>query len=362
MTEKICNFVKNQKIMKKLVLYLASFVFAGSLSAQTRLTFMTNAPRNGDVMKYYAFDYINPGEAGPGQIWDFTKIIFTGKEITSNIGIEPSVPLMETAIYNSVTGEDGYDFYNKINENGVELKGYTTKDISLIYTDPITKMKYPFAYGDGYVDFFAGEAQYLITRGITFQGKYQVSADAYGTLRMPDKTIKNVLRVKVVKTAVEYNPCTTIDLTHTLYYWFAEGCRYPVVMLSHKEYQRSYENAPNLETLAYYSMQEAQTSDETALGTMELSAADFAINTYPNPFAEMTSCTYFLQKSMDVHAELFDITGKTIAVILNDQKQEEGIHNFDINGLDLGLVPGVYYIKFTFDKKEVVQKIVKIQS
>lgn len=348
--------------MKKLVLYFALFIFAGSLSAQTRLTFMTNAPRKGDVMKYYAFDFINPGEAGPSQTWDFTKINFTGKEITSNIGIEPSAPLMETAIYNSVTGEDGYDYYNKIDENGVELKGYTTKDISLIYTDPITKMKYPFAYGDSYVDFFAGEAHYQIVRGITFEGKYQVSADAYGTLRMPDKTIKNALRVKVVKTAVEYNPCSTIDLTHTLYYWFADGYRYPLVMMSQKVYQRSYENVPTIETLAYYSPQESRATEEPALATMELAAADFAINTYPNPFAGMTSCTYFLRKSMDVTAELYDITGKTISVLINNQKQEEGVHNLGIDGAELGLVPGVYYIKFTFDKKEVVQKIVKIQS
>ncbi|HOH84959.1 MAG TPA: T9SS type A sorting domain-containing protein [Bacteroidales bacterium] len=348
--------------MKKLFLYLTFFVFAFTVAAQTRLTFMTNAPRNGDAPKYYAFDYVDPGVAGGGQNWDFAKIVFNGKEIISNVGIEPAAPLMDAVNYNSVTGEDGYEYYNKINENGVELKGYTTKDISLIYTDPITKMKYPFAYGDSYVDFFAGEAHYLIVRGITFEGKYQVSADAYGTLRMPDKTIKNALRVKVVKTAVEYNPCSTIDLTHTLYYWFADGYRYPLVMMSHKEYQRSYEKVPNIETLAYYSPQEAQTAEENALGTMEYTAADFALNTYPNPFAGMTSCTYFLRKSMDVTAELYDITGKTIAVMVNNQKQEEGVHSLDIDGAELGLVPGVYYIKFTFDKKEVVQKIVKIQS
>jgi len=333
-------------------------VISGSI-AQTHLTYKNNALRDGDVVKSYEFAYTDPGSAGTDKIWDFSKIAFTSKEQTENVGVTPGVPLPDVAKYTSVMAVDGHEYYHNITENTFELVGYTTKDIALVYTDPIVKMKYPFFYGDQFSDNFSGEALYAGSH-ITFEGQYNVSADATGTLILPDRTSKNALRVKVVKKSLEYNPCSTIEVHLVNYYWYVEACRYPVISLNYKTYQSSSQDVEITEKSAYFNPQESNNPNEGVAGNNELSNNDFAINTFPNPFDDKTSCTYFLRNPMDVKVELFDITGKMAALLVNNEKQQEGIHNIDIDATALELVPGVYYIKLTFDKKEIVQKIVKI--
>ncbi len=345
--------------MKKIISYaLMCLVISGSI-AQTSLTYKNNALRDGDVVKSYEFVYTDPGPGGTDKTWDFSKISYTAKELTENVGVTPGVPLQDVAKYTSVMAVDGYEYYHNINENIFELVGYTTKDISLVYTDPIVKMKYPFFYGDQFMDDFSGKALYA-GRNITFEGQYTVSADAMGTLILPDRTSKNALRIKVVKKSLEYNPCSTIEVEAVNYFWYIESCRYPIISLNSKTYQRSSQDYKITEQSAYFNQQEPNNSNECVAGTNELTNNDFAINTFPNPFDDKTSCTYFLRKSMDVKAELFDITGKMTVRLLNNEKQDGGLHIIDIDATAMGLVPGVYYIKLTFDKKEIVQKIVKI--
>lgn len=345
--------------MKKIISYaLMCLIISGSI-AQAPLTNKNNALRDGDVVKSYEFVYTDPGPGGTDKTWDFSKISYTAKELTENVGVTPGVPLQGVAKYTSVMAVDGYEYYHNINENTFELVGYTTKDIALVYTDPIVKMKYPFFYGDQFSDNFSGEALYAGSN-ITFEGQYAVSADATGTLILPDRTSKNALRIKVVKKSLEYNPCSTIEVYVVNYYWYVEGCRYPVISLNYKTYQHSSQDVEITEKSAYFNPQETTNSNGCVAGNEELTNNDFAINTFPNPFDDKTSCTYFLRRSMDVKAELFDITGKMAALLVNNEKQQEGIHNIDIDATALDLVPGVYYIKLTFDKKEIVQKIVKI--
>jgi len=54
------------------------------------------------------------------------------------------------------------------------------------------------------------------------------------------------------------------------------------------------------------------------------------------------------------------MSGKISMRLVKNQVQAEGLHTGEIDGVQLGLAPGVYYIRFTFDKQVVVNKIVKI--
>jgi len=82
-------------------------------------------------------------------------------------------------------------------DNKLEELGYENKDLklNLVYSDPVLKMKYPFNYGEQYTDHFIGVAYYNEIYTIDFFGDYTVTADAYGTLILPDRVIENVLRV-----------------------------------------------------------------------------------------------------------------------------------------------------------------------
>ena len=83
-------------------------------------------------------------------------------------------------------------------------------------------MKYPFSYGDDFTGDFAGVAYFQENTVINFSGTYTVTADAYGTLILPDRIIKNALRVKSEKNAIEVNPCSytyskTTSAMHGIY-------------------------------------------------------------------------------------------------------------------------------------------------
>ncbi|MFH1160900.1 MAG: hypothetical protein V1733_08130 [bacterium] len=67
------------------------------------------------------------------------------------------------------------------------------KEIALVYTDPIQKMRYPFSFGAHIGDTYAGYAFYNEVTRIDFSGEYTVDGDAFGTLILPDMVIKDAL-------------------------------------------------------------------------------------------------------------------------------------------------------------------------
>jgi hypothetical protein len=81
---------------------------------------------------------------------------------------------------------------------------------------------------------------------------------------------------------------------------------------------------------------------------------------FPNPFASSATYRYFLKKPAVVTLELFDITGKSISRIISRQNQQDGIHEGSLEAYPLGLTPGIYYARFTFDRQVVVAKMVKM--
>ena len=101
--------------------------------------------------------------------------------------------------------------------------------MNLVYSDPVVKMKYPFSYGEQFIDHFIGVAYVNETSRIDFFGDNSVSADAYGTLILPDRIIENALRVKSVKKGLQINMCGTADVNIVKYSWYASGYRYPCV-------------------------------------------------------------------------------------------------------------------------------------
>jgi len=344
--------------MKKIIA-LASVLFLTTEGfSQTSLTYQKNALQFGDSVQSHEFVYTSPGNDGANQIWDFSKIVYTSKNQTANVKNTPSAILEDVGSYNTILSESGYEYYFDLSESALILKGYTSADLSTIYTDPILKMKYPFAFGEKYTDAFAGHALFKKVTQISFTGDYTVSADAYGTLIAPDRTYTNVLRLTITKNSIQTNPCSTIKADQTFYYWYAEGYRYPVLTLNYKSTQQNADE-PIIEKSGFYNQQQSN-NNTVATGIDDQQNADFALNSYPNPFYDIVSYSYFLRKPMNVSIEFFDMSGKLNDFIIDNQIQTDGIHNGEVDAKALTLVPGVYYIRFTFDDKVIVKKVVKI--
>jgi hypothetical protein len=345
--------------MKKIiVLAYLLYITVGS-SAQTTLTYKTNALLPDASVLTYEIDYTDPGLPGANQTWDFSKIklnsgilLTTTKSITDNN--------QENIIKNNVIlSENGFDYTYNYNDNTAELTGCSSPDVSLLYNNPLIKMKYPFSFGDNFKDEYSGSGIYMKLTELTFSGNANVTADGYGTLILPERTLNNVLRVKVVKYGLEKNPCSTIKSNQTYYYYYADGYRYPVVTLIYKVDQNTLEE-PVITKRGYYNPLQLKSDDKHIATIDDISKTDFALFSYPNPFIENLNFSYYLKKSTNVTIDLYDVSGKLNVKVLNNQSQDEGIHTGNLDAVSLGLVRGVYYIRFTFDNKVFVHKIVKV--
>ena len=93
----------------------------------------------------------------------------------------------------------------------------------------------------------------------------------------------------------------------------------------------------------------------------DLTASDeVTVVVYPNPFGDKLNYHYFLRKSIPAAITLTDVTGRTSALLMKQQQQSEGLHSGSFNAADFNLNPGMYYLRFVFDKQVVVRKVVKL--
>lgn len=355
----------------KTILYTAVLFFLTiGLSAQTSLTHANNALITGDSNTYREIQYSDPGNAGSNQRWDFSMIQYTGK---SPVGTIQSAPVQKTAgvgDYNISLVENGYDYFMNSAENRLEERGYVNNELKLTlkYSDPVVKMKYPFSYGEQFVDHFIGVATYNETSTIDFFGDCTVSADAYGKLILPDRVLENVLRVKSVKKGLQINMCGLTNINIIKYNWYASGYRYPVLNINIIE-NNSNGGAPVITKTAFTNTQQmnvrgaiigsnssGQSSDPVKLAEKQ----DISVVVSPNPFTDKLTYHYILTLPMDVSIELYDLSGKSSGWMVKNQLQNEGLHTGELHTATYGLAPGTYFIRFTFDKQVIIRKIVKI--
>jgi hypothetical protein len=343
--------------------YILLFMSIG-LFAQNTLTFKNNGLIAGDSSTFREIRFVEPGNAGPNQIWDFSKIEFTGKSPVSQMQPASSAKSSGGADFNLLLKDNGYDYYMSSTESSLEERGYNNNvnKMTLTYSDPVVKMQYPFSYGDQFSDPFTGVALYNGNSRIEFSGTNNVTADAYGTLIMPDMVIKNTLRVKSVKTGLQINTCGSTEIKITKYFWYAPGFRYPVMGLSSIE-TRYRGESPVITKTGYSNT--SQQHDGSAITSSndpgnQVEKSDVSVIVFPNPFTDKLSYNYFLRKQLPVSIEVYDMSGKYSVRLVKNQIQSEGLHSGELDAVTSGLTSGVYYIRFTFDKKVVISKVVKI--
>ena len=94
--------------------------------------------------------------------------------------------------------------------------------------------------------------------------------------------------------------------------------------------------------------------------TMTIPSEFSLLQNYPNPFNPVTKISYGLPKNTDVIIRIFDITGKEIAVLVNEYKQA-GIYEFEFNSEKYLLSSGVYFYRMEAGDFSKVQKLVLLK-
>ena len=349
--------------MKKLYILLLFSIWLSNLFGQITLTSSANAILPGDSSLTHEIIYLDPGNSGENQVWDFSGIQYTGKNTFCGVKVDPSSKLTGEKEKGLILSEDGCDYAYNSGENGFKETGYvnTGKKMRLNYNDPIVKMKFPLSYGQQFKGPFSGVAWYNENSRIDLSGEYAVSADAFGTLILPDRILKNTLRIKAVRQSLQIGVCGSTQSNQVKYYWYASGYRYPVMMVGTSESRYGAKDPVILQN-GWINLNQ-QTIGAPAAGidpTNQTGIAENSIIIYPNPFNEQLTYSYVLVKQVPVMVELYDMSGQLNIMVEKKQVQSEGLHTSTLIASMLGLPPGVFYLRFTFDKQVVVSKIVKI--
>lgn len=345
--------------MKNSLLILLALLFISNAYSQLSLSYKNNAPLFGDTINTQEIDLISPGNAGPDQVWDFSRIQFTGEKNTSFLSAQARQHVQGLSSYNAIFNEKGYEYFLKMDENGSEIVGLINKDLSIVFSDPVVKIKYPVLYGTHLTDEFSGVGLTNTKSSIAISGDYSLEADAYGTLILRDRIIKDVLRIKIVEKKIQINPCNIYEIITTNYFWYAPAARYPVIGFSIRDVKASGKNT--ISNTAFINPKMSNSGILTAGSDQDgLTSDEISLILYPNPFITKLSYNYFLRKQMPVTIELIDMTGKTIISLIKEQVQSEGFHTGELDAVKHGLKMGVYNFRLKSGEKILISKVVKM--
>ncbi|MEI6576017.1 MAG: T9SS type A sorting domain-containing protein [Bacteroidota bacterium] len=351
-----------KKILQLQLLFLFILPMAGF--AQLTLTYDHNMLVSGDSTSFKGFEYQNPGEAGAGLTWDFSKLVLNNSDIVSHLPYIPQQKLNGPATFNLLLDDAGYEYYMQSSPDMLVEVACAKENMSFIYTDPLIKMKFPFSYGEQFSDAFSGRAFFTDKPDFLITGNYTVIADGFGQLILPGVKLHNVLRVKQIKTLTEVRPCSVCRTKTENYRWYAEGQRYPVLSMSSVTYQID-NNEPVLTKKAFFNASQLVPQASASNPSAGISNNDNDLNTlpvsvYPNPFNDKLNYIYFLKSSANVSVQVTDVYGKSIRFIMDSQVQDKGMHSGEFDLSAYNLKPGVYFLRFVFDEKVITRKVVKI--
>jgi hypothetical protein len=226
------------------IIYVILLLFALSLFAQPTMN-QGNMPQIGTKAEFifYESENVEPGPAGANQTWDFSNIVKSADQsgATSPEFVAVSEAFQKDDFPDATLAEKSdtaYTFY-KIENNQLIRLG-TGYDVGAeILTDAQLQYQIPFSYGDSYTDDFAG-TNFIAEFESDRSGTITTEADAYGTIKVGEKTYDNALRLKtyieitdIVEMEFQGFPVTaTITTELTSYSWVLEGQYYPVFSMT----------------------------------------------------------------------------------------------------------------------------------
>ena len=206
-----------------------------AMHAQPTLRASNIGPRAGDRIIYYNTQFHPVGFGGAGQTWDFSTL----EPIVGRNGIETrEVEHPPEALRRGNVIADrcshGSD-YLSFDSSALQWLGYDyTRDLgerrhhhTETALDPETLMKYPFTYGDAFVDSFH-TMETIDDISYEWIGDVAVTADGWGTLSVKGRTISGVLRTKTIVSAIRLrrNEDGTNDtgiMNRVVYKWYLPG-------------------------------------------------------------------------------------------------------------------------------------------
>ncbi len=351
--------------MKK-VYTLALLLFAAANIFAQSVTYNCNALRAGDVRNLKQIEYQEPGKGGSGLVWDFSQ----SKELKDGMTLRQAENRAITSNnnLNLICDEGGVkNTLFEISKTQKMYWGLENSSVKIRFNEPIIDLKFPFYYGEKIEGVMDGTYSYLDNGKVNpIKGTYTTQADATGTLILPDGNVyENVLRVKVEKLYTQTFQTVNgndeaFQISSIRYQYFAQGVRYPVLIILESEIKTDCKCACGSKTKeAYYetpALQFGETGKEIISEKGNTLIENFEYNVSPNPFENDLRIAFSLRKNAKVEIDLVDMTGKTVKQIVNG-KLEKSDYAYNANTSDIAA--GSYIIRLKIDKEIYSNKLVK---
>ncbi len=236
--------------------------------------------------------------------------------------------------------------------NGLYLIGadVTTSGVTvdIPFSPSAPQIPVPFTQGNT-----TGIVAYSGTASATFQGlpiiishrgARIVTADAFGMITTPTATYSNTLRVK------------TYEITSdSIFLNLGFGSpQFQQAIYDTTTNYSWYQNSPDALVMSVDQKTSGATSKVQYLQTFSnavntIKHIELATNLYPNPASTLTYLSYENATSAKVSANIFDVTGKQVAAILNNQQQAAGKQTLTIDVNNLQLAQGLYMVQLTIN-------------
>lgn len=220
-----------------------------------KLTIKDNMPRSGDELIKKQVKYVNSGNEGENISWNFENL----EVIDDQYIVTYDTPPFETNGGYYIMGREHFNvsenpanslivctehntmYYYQLKNNILQSIGHENPVTLLHYNPRMILGMLPMRYNDYKKENYESEYIYSGTVSGYTKGYAEVKADGYGTIKLPDGSYENVLRVKWTQIIEE----TTSESEYTIYKWYVKGYRYPVL-----ETHRTVNTIDNTETFA----------------------------------------------------------------------------------------------------------------
>lgn len=343
--------------MKKSFFVLFILISAICLNAQVVINYNSHAPIRGTNNVYCGVDFLDMGESGKNNVWDFSQI--SQNDSSRKINFDLANPIDAKKFKLNITHvlqEDNMRFFQELTNESYSITGFINDDFIIHYEEPLVVMSYPFAYTDKFEGRLVATALNNRNSETEIDGNYSFYADAYGKIMLPGNVVKDVLRIYKHSTSVQVSRCREVNIETSKYFWYSAEDRYPIATTIIQE-QR-------------FSNGDIKTKKETFINQKYLkvnvpetdeifTGKKFEIQAFPNPFVDEAELMFDLFDNSNVEIVLCNLVGKEIHTIQNNKDMEKGQYFYKINSDGLALTPGMYFVKILVDNHIASVKIIR---
>jgi hypothetical protein len=329
------------------------------IQSQVVLTYATHGFTSGLTHETIQVDYQEPGDAGTNLVWDFSQVNSlkkTGADAESTIGEVLSKNASRGNV--AVSRNDQVSFLYNNTEKGNEYLGYESENMTVTFTEPLIKTKYPQSFGTYFEGNYSGN--YTCQCGTAEQtndlsGFYSTHADATGVLFLPGDIQLQALRVRTVE-ILEY-PHSVLNTEHVKYLWYAQSERFPVfVSLSTYSVNKSTGERQLVGQTSYLNVNLSPAAP-TGIASV-INDSEIAYKVFPNPFRNKVEVSYSLPKEVPVSVELYNSRGLKLASLI-DRQSQKGANYLSKDIAKYTQAPDIYILKLTFGDKVFTEKLIK---